>query len=87
MLLLLLLLLAGYITTKRKIHIYFRSNTKKSYAEDDCSDVELTVAEERLMQTQPVSLEPKEINKIMEKIFTEQKIQEEVEACVKRAYQ
>ena len=51
MLLLLLLLLAGYITTKRKIHIYFRSNTKKSYAEDNCSDVELTVAEERLMQT------------------------------------
>lgn len=34
---------------------------------------------------EPVSLEPKEINKIMEKIFTEQKIQEEVEACVKRA--
>ena len=77
--LLLLLLLAGYITVKGKAHFCSRNDSQKSYLEHHSSDTEITIAETNVdvnLEISPlsdfpesVSLEAKGFNETMGEIL------------------
>ena len=82
-LLLLLLLLAGYITVKEKTHFCSRNEPETSYAEDHGNYIEMTIAETNvdvnleisLLSDFPesASLEAKGFNRTMEEILLKKK--------------
>ena len=81
--LLLLLLLAGYITVKAKTHFCSRNESETSYTEDHGNYIEMTIAaanvdvhlEISLLSDFPesVSLEAKGFNETMEEILLKKK--------------
>ena len=81
--LLLLLLLASYITVKAKTHFCSRNESETSYAEDHGNYIEMTIAEANvdvnleisLLSDFPesVSLEAKGFNETMEEILLKKK--------------
>ena len=81
--LLLLLLLAGYITVKAKTHFCSRNESETSYAEDHGNYIEMTIAETNVDVNleisllsdfpEPVSLEAKGFNETMEEILLKKK--------------
>ena len=81
--LLLLLLLAGYITVKAKTHFCSRNKSETSYAEDHGNYIEMTIAETNVDVNleysllsdfpEPVSLEAKGFNETMEEILLKKK--------------
>ena len=92
--LLLLLLLPGYITVKGKIYFCSRSDSQKSYVEDHSSDIEMTIAETNVnvnLEISPLSDFPESVSLVAKgrilgefgRIFTEEKIQVELEVSIK----
>ena len=81
--LLLLLLLASYITVQVKTHFCSRNDSETSYAEDHGSYIEMTIAETNVdvnLEISPlsdfpesVSLEAKGFNETMEEILLKKK--------------
>ena len=81
--LLLLLLLASYITVKVKTHFCSRNDSETSYAEDHGSYIEMTIAETNVDINleisslsdfpESVSLEAKGFNETMEEILLKKK--------------